>query len=199
MRKMWIAAIACALIAGASVLPQTGFADYIANLYLTAAYEADTMIVDMETSLDSLNYYVGQLQTDIDSLRVLAESPEQRTTSSAPLLTDWVTADESGTKVTNATGIPVSGARAILLELEWTNNTDDFAFEPKFGISMTDTSFQAYGADHCDSISVDESDYAHDKFTYMVPLEGLASGYLFVSAYSGSEVDSLDITYFIVW
>jgi len=160
------------------------------------------------TAFDALAALTTLITADTDSLRVLAESPEPRTTSQAVLISEWSTSAPTAT-TTNCVGSAVSGCRALLLDVEWDATTTDFAFEYFFGMSAADStggkmgvfwSDGVVGVTGIDTIAVDESDWADDHFTYEIPIGGsVAAGYLYTRVYAGSVVAGLNVTVFKVW
>ena len=158
------------------------------------------------TAFDALAALTTLITADTDSLRVLAESPEPRTTSQNVLISEW-TAPAVGDTVDCCIGRPVSGCRALLLDFEWDAGTEDFAFEYMFGMSAADANFNRFGvvadavvAGGIDSLVVDESDWPNDHFTYQIPLDGsMAAGYLYTRVYSSAAVVGLTVTVFKVW
>ena len=158
-------------------------------------------------AIDSVNTNLNQIGYDIDSLRVLAEAPEPRTTSSTQLLYQFDCSNPDSQVVGPVTPTNVNGARALLLDMEWDAGTTDFAFEYVFSTAADDTTMNRFGvvagavvADGLDTLVVDESDWAFDHFTYQIPLDGsMAVGYFFIRVYSGADIRDLDATLHVVW
>lgn len=158
-------------------------------------------------AIDSVNTNLNQIGYDIDSLRVLAEAPEPRTTSSTQLLYQFDCSNPDSQVVGPVTPTNVNGARALLLDMEWDAGTTDFAFEYVFSTAADDTSMSRFGvaadvviAGGLDTLFVDESDWAFDHFTYQIPLDGsMAVGYFFIRVYSGADIRDLDATLHVVW